>query len=435
MPTMRELLARREAIRTELRALHDGANGADLTTEQRARWDALETEANGLADQERRQAMLDSLDRRSTGERIGGTGDSSFDALAGQVTALDVIRAQMGGTDAAAGRAREVSQEIARRSGRSPEGLYFSMSASGAPAVEQRVFTTAAPAGGPGSALIQNTVSPNLIDRLRERVMVRRLGATVLGGLQGNLAIPRLKASATAAWVGENVALTPSDPQTEQVSFTPKHCGGIVELSRQMIQQPSLDVSRLVENDLAMLLAVALDAAAIKGGGTSQPSGLLASGSGITIVPGGTDGLAPTWANVLALIEAVDVANALDGSLAFLTNGKVVKANRTTLKTSGDTSSNFIQTDPNTLAGYTLASSQNVPSNGTKGSGTALSSLIFGDWSQLFIGFWSEMDLLVNPYESTAYSKGNVQVRAMLTADIQLRHPLAFAAMTDVIAA
>jgi hypothetical protein len=39
------------------------------------------------------------------------------------------------------------------------------------------------PAGGPGSNVIQTTVSPNLIDRLRERVLVRRLGATVLGGL------------------------------------------------------------------------------------------------------------------------------------------------------------------------------------------------------------------------------------------------------------
>ncbi len=264
--------------------------------------------------------------------------------------------------------------------------------------------------------------------------MVRRMGASVLGGLVGNLSIPRLKASATASWVAENGAITASDPQTDQVSFTPKHVGGIVELSRNMVQQPSLDVTRMVENDLTQLIAVALDQASIQGGGTNQPSGLLASGSGIGSVTGGTNGLAPTWNNIVALIAAVDTSNALDGSLGFLSNGKVTKAMRTTLKTTGDTSSNFIQTDPNALAGYVYGSTQNVPSNLTKGSGTNLSALIFGDWSQLVIGFWSELDILVNPYESTAYSKGNVQVRVMATADIKIRQPLAFAAITDLIA-
>jgi HK97 family phage major capsid protein len=257
----------------------------------------------------------------------------------------------------------------------------------------------------------------------------------VLGGLTGNLAIPRLKASATAQWVAENSAITASDPQTEQVTFSPKHCGGIVEMSRNMLQQSSPDVAALIENDLAMLLAVALDQAAIQGGGSNQPSGILAAGSGVTVVPGGTNGLAPTWSNVVNLIGAVDASNALDGStLAFLTNAKFVKAARQTVKTAADTSSNFIMNDAATLAGYALASSQNVPSNLTKGSGTGLSALIFGDWSQLFLAFWSELDILVNPYESSAYSKGNVQVRAMMTADVRLRQPLAFAVLPDVIA-
>lgn len=429
--TLREILARREAIRTELRSIH-AAHPDALPEAAQARWAALEAEGATLAAQEARTALLDEYDRRAAGSHVAGTGDSRFDALQAQVTASDVIRAQLGATDAGAGRAREASAEMARRSGRNPAGLFWNMSAA---APEQRVFTTSNPAGGPGSNLIQTTVSPNVIDRLRERVMVRRLGATVLGGLTGNLSIPRLKASATAQWVAENSAITASDPQTDHVAFTPKHCGGLVEMSRNMIMQSSPDVARLIENDLAALLAVALDQAAITGGGANQPAGLLAAGSGVTIVPGGTNGLAPTWANVINLIGSVDASNALDGStLAFLTNAKVVKANRQTLKTTVDASSNFIQTEPNMLAGYMLGSTQNVPSTLTKGTGTNLSALIFGDWSQLFLAFWSELDILVNPYATSAYAAGNVQVRAMMTADVQLRQPLAFAALTDVIA-
>lgn len=430
--TIRHILERRAAIRSELAAIH-AAHPDTLPDAQQTRWTALEAEAATLNVQEGRQAALDDLDRRVAGHTVAGTGDDRFDAQAADVTVLDVIRAQMGATDVGAGRAREVSAELARRSGRQPEGLLFHMGVSGAP-VERRVLTTALPVGGPGSSLIPTTLSSNLIDRLRERVMVRRMGATVLGGLTGNLSIPRLKASATAQWVAENTAITATDPQFDQVTLSPKHCGGIVEMSRNMLQQSSLDVTRLVENDLAQLLAVALDQVAIQGGGTNQPSGILAAGSGVTIVPGGTNGAAPSWGNVISLIAAVDLSNALDGSLGFLTNAKAVRAMRQIDKTATDTASNFIMNDPVSLAGFPLGNTQNVPGSGVKGTGTGLSSLIFGDFSSLFLGFWSELDILVNPYESTAYSKGNVQVRAMMTADVKLRHPEAFAAITDLIA-
>ena len=432
--TLREMLARREAIRTEMRAIH-AANPDALPADVQTRWDALNTEAEALNAQERRQVVIDDLDRRAAGgQSIASDGtDNRFEEIAAQVTALDVLRAQIGATDAGAGRAREVSAEIARRSGRQPEGLFFHMGASGAP-VERRVFSTTTPAGGPGSNLIQTTVSPSMIDRLRERVLVRQMGATVLGGLVGNLSIPRLKASATAQWIAEGGTLTASDPQTDAVELTPKHVGGIVGLSRNMIQQPSLDVARMVEDDLTKLIASAIDAAAIQGGGANAPSGLLAAGSGITIVPGGAAGLAPTWDNAIALIGAVDTANALAGSLGFITNAKVVKACRTTSKITTDTTGNFIMNDAATLAGYPLGSTQNVPATFSKGGGTNLSALVFGDWSQLVVGYWSELDLLLSPYDPTAFASGGVLVRVMATATVVIKQPLAFAALTDVIA-
>lgn len=48
------------------------------------------------------------------------------------------------------------------------------------------------------------------------------------------------------------------------------------------------------------------------------------------------------------------------------------------------------------------------------------------------LGIWSEIDLLVNPFSETAYSKGNVLVRAMATVDVAIRHPEAFVVATDL---
>jgi HK97 family phage major capsid protein len=67
----------------------------------------------------------------------------------------------------------------------------------------------------------------------------------------------------------------------------------------------------------------------------------------------------------------------------------------------------------------------------TLGAGTE-HGLIYGDWTELLIGIWSEIDILVNPYESTAYSKGNVSIRAMATVDCGVRHPKAFVSIEDV---
>jgi len=84
--------------------------------------------------------------------------------------------------------------------------------------------------------------------------------------------------------------------------------------------------------------------------------------------------------------------------------------------------------------GLTPTITNNVPSNLTKGTGTGLSPVFYGNWSDLLIGVWSELDILVNPYEATAYAKGNVQIRAMMTLDLAVRHPESFAAIKDVLA-
>lgn len=373
---------------------------------------------------------LEEGERRMTGLQIGGAPADSFETAMREVRAVDVIRAQIGATDAAAGRARELSQEIERRSGRKAEGLYFPTRGR-ASAAERRALSLT---NGNGAALVQTDVSPAWIDALRAKSLVYGLGATVLSDLAGNLAIPRVSATASVGWVADGTALTPSNETLDQVSFAPHHVGGIVGLSRSVIMQSSPDVAQLVENDLAALIGTAIDQAAIAGNGSNGvPLGILST-VGIGSVAGGTNGAAITWANIQALVGAVDGANALAGKLGFATNAKVVKSMRSTLRTAADTSSNFIiGDDPTSLAGFPLVNSNNVPSNGAKGTGSGLSAMIFGDWSSLVIAEWSALDILVNPF-GASYSAGGVDVRAMASVDIGLRHAPAFAAITDIVA-
>ncbi|RME97119.1 MAG: phage major capsid protein [Alphaproteobacteria bacterium] len=195
-----------------------------------------------------------------------------------------------------------------------------------------------------------------------------------------------------------------------------------------MLMQSSPDIEQLIRRDFAALLAEAVDGVAIDGGGTNEPNGILQT-TGIGSVAMGTNGGTITWAAVIDLIAELEIDNA-EGS-AFLTNPQVVKSARKTAKVAS-TDSQMVMEAPDELAGFPLVSTNLVPSNLTKGTGTGLSALIFGNFSDLLLGYWSEFDLLVNPYESTAYSKGNVQVRGMVTMDVAVRHPESFAAITDL---
>lgn len=425
MTTMRDLLERRARLVGDMRAINDkpAGDGGDLSDDQSRRFDELRADLERTDKAIERQRLVDEADRRAAGEPLTGSGDQHFDRECRDFSLLRAI-AGAASLNVDNGREREISAELQRRAGRPVEGIAVPMAI-----FEKRVVTSTAPVGGPGGSLIQTDVLGNqFIDILRAKLVMQRLGATTLNGLMGNVAVPRLKASAGASWIAENAAITASDQQIDQVTLSPKHCGTITEFSRNMILQASPSVEELARRDMAASLARAIDGVALVGGGSNEPTGIFGLSSGPNSVTFG----AATWAKVLEFPEAVEIDNA-DGT-GWVTNPSVVKTLRSTPK-AVDGSSNaldsvMVMESPDMLAGYPLAATTAVPST----FDTDKSGLAFGQWEHLLIGWWDQFSLLVNPYESTAYSKGNVQVRALLTADVAVRHPEAFAVAKDVVA-
>jgi HK97 family phage major capsid protein len=418
---LNDLMERRAVLVAEMRSLTSkpAGDGGDLSAEQAQRFDMLKGEIEGLERTIERQRVLDDAERRMQGQPLGGSGDTRFDEQCREFSLRAAI-AGAAGMNVEWGREREISAELARRSGRTFQGVAVPMAV-----FERRVITTTTPISDPGSNLIGTDHRGDLfIDRLQARMVVRRLGARVLTGLVGNVDIPKLKESAVVGWVAENSALPTSDLAFAKVQLAPKHCGGITEFSRNMLLQSSPDIEQIIRSDFAQVLAQALDRAAIKGGGANEPDGVLEQGIDTTVSMGG----GPTWATVLELIERVQLENA-EGA-GFVATPRAVRLLRSTPKVA-DTDSVMLMESPDSLAGYPLVSTTNVPGT-VVGSPTDPHALIFGDWSDLLIGFWSELDILVNPYESAAYSKGNVMVRGMMTVDIAVRHSESFAAAIDI---
>ena len=253
--------------------------------------------------------------------------------------------------------------------------------------------------------------------------------ATMMSGLVGDVAIPRQSGGSTAYWVTEGAAITESKAAFGQVTMTPKTVGGMVQISRKLTKQSSVDVEALIRNDVSRTIALAIDSAAINGSGSSgQPTGILQT-TGIGAVVGDTNGAAPDWADIVDLESAVAVDNALNGDLGYLSNYKVAGKLKQTQKTSGV--GDYIL-DGGAVNGYDFVLSNQVPSNLVKGSsGAVCSAIIFANFADLMIGMWGGLDLSVDPYSES--EKGTIRVVAFQDIDIALRHAESFAAMQDAI--
>jgi hypothetical protein len=425
-----QIAAKRAEAEEMLNKAPDGVLGAD---EQKA-WDTLMTAIEALKTALTNRSALDDLDREKRGTRIpggGGAGDRPFETAA---RAFNILRAIAGacGLHVDDGPEREISRELALRSGRPVEGFLIPLQALHRP-LERRVLTP----GGTGAGIIGTFLDESqYVDALRAQIVCARLGARYITGLDTQIDLPRLSTVATATWVADGSGIaTDTTEAFDKISLRPHMLGGIVEFTRNMLITSTPAVQDAARNDLVQVLARGIDLAVLAGSGGVQPTGILNT-TGLTIVPIGTNGGAMAWPNVLALMEAVQLANAPDTENAFVGNPKIRASLMDTLKFPSVSGSMPIMDSPDLLAGYPFASTTQMPSNGTKGSGTGLSSLIFGSWSEVLIGMWGDgVEVLVNPYGSTQFAAGSVQVRVLVNADVQLRHIGSFAAITDAVAA
>lgn len=388
----------------EMRGLVEKAQAEkrNLNSDEAAKFDSLKTKVTDLEGQEHRAAFLAETERRMTGEPVKG----GFADLTKQVSVMKVLQAKMEGRSLDGAEA-EYHQETEHRTGRKAQGVFVPLNA-----LEKRNSTATAPELVPTIHRADQYIEP-----FRNELLARRLGVRVLSGLSGNVTIPKHGSGVSVGWVAENGNLSESGMTFDNVTLSPKHAGGITELSRQLIQQSSPDAERLVTDDLRFMLAQAIDTALIKGGGTNEPVGVLNT-TGIQTASLST----LDWLNTLSMKEKLELVNATAAN--WLMSKKVATKFAATEKSTG---TGIYLMSGGQIADLPAYSTNQVPNiDATNGT------VILGDWSQVLLGIWSEIDLLVNPYDSEAYARGAVKVRAMSTVDIAVRHPQAFVVASNV---
>ena len=321
---------------------------------------------------------------------------------------------------------REVSRAAAAKSGKAERGLVIPTDV-----LYRDLITGTATGTSKGGNVIQTDVmGGSFIDALRNKMVLQTVGARFMSGLQGNVAIPKRTTSVTAYWPGENTAPTEGNNVFGQVTMSPKTLAAYIDVGRRLALQASVDVEMLVRDDLATTLAIAIDESALGGAKTNGPTGVRGT-SGIGSVAIGTNGGAPTWASIVNLVREVEVDNALNGAAAFVTNPKVKAKLATTPRQSSGVEGNFLLPAPyDSLYGYPLVVSNQIPSNLTKGGTSGVcSAMLFGVWSDLMIGQWGGIEL-INDNMSLS-TTGATRIVALAELDVAVRYAESFAAVLD----
>lgn len=299
----------------------------------------------------------------------------------------------------------ELSQAAAEKSGRPSKGIIVPVDM-----LRYKRDLTVGTATAGGHTVATQLLAESFIDLLRKKSVAQRAGAQVLNGLVGNIAIPRQTGAATAYWVGEGNAPTESAQAFDQVLMSPKTVGAFTDYSRKLLLQSSIDIENMIRNDLAQVLALEIDRVAFYGTGSSnQPTGLKAT-TGVNTVDL-TSYAAPTFAEIVGMESAIAADNADVASMKYILNA-IGRGNcKSTPKVSGHPS--FLMED-GMMNGYSVEVSNQV----------AAGDIWFGNFADLIIGFWSGLDLIVDPYTNS--TSGTVRVVAHQDCDIAARHGESF---------
>jgi HK97 family phage major capsid protein len=286
---------------------------------------------------------------------------------------------------------------------------------------------------GSGAELVETTLlGDEFIDALRPRSVVLQLGAQSINGLVGDIQIPRADTTSSAFWLTTagsfptlSGAITESEGTFDATPLTAAPCqvGAVSKVSRLLLQQTKSNLAEtIISNDLTKTLATALDFAAIQGPGTGgSPTGVVNTTgvnavAGATLANAGLIGAVEDVANANAIINRRSLGWAANPSVAALLMNRVALAATWSPLWAG-------ALDTGVMGGYPALASTNVPAG----------DAIFGDWSQILVLSWGDgapIEVEVNPFQN--FATGDVGIRAMLSANVVVRHAASFSLVSGI---
>lgn len=260
--------------------------------------------------------------------------------------------------------------------------------------------------GGKSSASLVPTMVLDIMQPLRDRMVLGQAGATYLTGLQGNINIPSYSGS-QVGWAGENGSAASGAGEFSYLQLSPKRLTAVIEVSRQLLLQAPAGLDAMLQNDLVAAVANKLEKTILGSGAGSanEPAGIFNKATAVTL----------SHDAVVDLEELADTANAItDDAMYLMSTAAWAKAKTTTKNNS--IGAGFLLEADKTMNGYRAQRSNSV------------AGIAFGEWKEMVIGQWGAIEVIVDPI--TKAGEDIVRIITNSHWDAGVRRPGAIQAKT-----
>ena len=266
--------------------------------------------------------------------------------------------------------------------------------------IEERAAITVAAEG-------EDTVATNLynvIAPLRAKNVLVQAGAKFITNLTGDVQIPLMTAE-SCGWESEIAEAKDGAGTFSSVKLSPKRLTAYIDLSKQFIIQDSVGAEELIRQDLINALNAKLESTILgaEEGDATKPEGIFKT----------IDPTAHTVANFADLVNAesdIEDANVI-GEMKYVMSNKAKAAFRSMAKSSKTTQ---LVMEGGQIDGTPVLNTSHVSGK----------NFVYGDFSNLAIGQFGAVDLLVDPY--TKASSGQIRIIINAYFDSKVLRPEAF---------
>lgn len=247
----------------------------------------------------------------------------------------------------------------------------------------------------------------NVTESINSKSVLSQLGANIVTGLVNDVQIPVIS-TVNCTWEGETATTSDSTPTFTSVKLSPKRLSCVVPISKMLLSQDSTGVENAIRNEISKAILGKLEATIFGSaqGTTTQPQGIFYTSGSLTQVT--------NFADICALEAALDGTDGY-GEMKYAMGVNAKAALRGMIKGTNGTGMVF---ENNEVDGTPAFATQFVSGN----------NIAYGDWSNLVVGIWSGMDIVVDNF--TLAADGQIRLVVNFYADAQLARPNAIAVAT-----
>ncbi|MFW5407736.1 phage major capsid protein [Pectobacterium brasiliense] len=424
MMTIEELRRQRAGVNQQVQALAAlETGGTQLTAEQLTQFASLQTQFSDLTAQ---------IERLEAAERMNAS--LSQPVKAGNQAPAIIIKEEPKQYKGA-GMARMV-MAIAAGKGDLSLAANFAEKDLNDKTLSMAIST----ASDSGGALVPQNMHSEVIELLRDRTIVRKLGARSMPLPNGNMSIPKMAGGAQAYYTGENKSAKSSESKYGDVKLSAKTLIALVPFSNQLIGRAGFNVESMVLEDILTTIQVREDKAFLRDDGTGDtPKGMRAVAMAASRFK--------KWVGdptLLAIDDYLDdlMLMAMDGNSNMIACGWGM-SNRTYMKLYGLRDGNGNKVYPEIaqgmLKGYPIERTSAIPRN--LGDAGNESEIYFADFNDVVIGEDGIMKVDFSNEATYPDADGNLVsaftnnqsvIRVVTEHDIGFRHIEGLALGTEV---